>query len=66
MTGSGGAEQAATVIPFFTKSGGLTTANTNFNFNATIDEKFVYTGSKSFTLANGSSLTDSAITLFQF
>ena len=63
---SRGAEQAAQVVPFFTKSGGLTTANTNFSFNATIDEKFVFTGSKSFTLANGSSLTDSAITLFQF
>ena len=63
---SRGAEQAAQVVPFFTKAGGLTTANTNFSFNATIDEKFVFTGSKSFTLANGSSLTDSAITLFQF
>jgi len=63
---SRGAEQAAQVVPFFTKAGGLSTANTNFSFNATIDEKFVYTGSKSFTLANGSSLTDSAITLFQF
>ena len=63
---SRGAEQAAQIVPFFTKSGGLTTANTNFSFNATIDEKFVFTGSKSFTLANGSSLTDSAITLFQF
>ena len=66
VTGSGGAEQAATVIPFFSRSGGLSTANTNFNFNATVDEKFVYTGTKSFTLANGSALTDSNITLFQF
>ena len=66
VTGSGGAEQAATVVPFFSRSGGLSTANTNFNFNATVDEKFVYTGTKSFTLANGSALTDSNITLFQF
>ena len=66
VTGSGGVEQAATVVPFFSKSGGLSTANTNFNFNATVDEKFVYTGTKSFTLANGSALTDSNITLFQF
>ena len=66
VTGSGRTEQAATVVPFFTKSGGLTTANTNFNFNATVDEKFVYTGSKTFTLANGSTLADSNITLFQF
>tara|TARA_B100000123_G_scaffold46795_1_gene31210 strand:- start:48 stop:1241 length:1194 start_codon:yes stop_codon:yes gene_type:complete len=66
VTGSGGAEQAATVVPFFTKSGGLTTANTNFNFNSVVDDKFVYTGSKTFTLANGSALADSNITLFQF
>ena len=66
VTGSGGAEQAATVVPFFTKSGGLTTANTNFNFNSVVDDKFVYTGAKTFTLANGSNLADSNITLFQF
>ena len=66
VTGSGGVEQAATVVPFFSRSGGLSTTNTNFNFNATVDEKFVYTGTKSFTLANGSALTDSNITLFQF
>ena len=66
VTGSGGVEQAATVVPFFSRSGGLSTTNTNFNFNATVDEKFVYTGSKTFTLANGSTLADSNITLFQF
>ena len=66
VTGSGGVEQAATVVPFFSRSGGLSTANTNFNFNATVDEKFVYTGTKSFTLANGATLADSNITLFQF
>ena len=66
VTGSGGTEQAATVVPFFSKAGGLTTANANFNFNATVDDKFVYTGAKTFTLANGSNLSDSVITLFQF
>ena len=66
VTGSGGAEQAATVVPFFTKAGGLSTANTNFNFNSVVDDKFVYTGAKTFTLANGSNLADSNITLFQF
>jgi len=65
-TGSGGAEQAATIVPFFSKAGGLSTANTNFSFNATVDERFVFTGTKTFTLANGSALSDSAITLFQF
>ena len=66
VTGSGGVEQAATVVPFFSRSGGLSTSNTNFNFNATVDDKFVYTGAKTFTLANGTTLADSNITLFQF
>ncbi len=66
VTGSGGAEQAATIVPFFSAAGGLTTANANFNFNSVVDDKFVYTGSKTFTLANGSNLADSNITLFQF
>ena len=66
VTGSGGAEQAATVVPFFSKAGGLSTANTNFNFNSVVDDKFVYTGAKTFTLANGSNLADSNITLVQF
>ena len=33
VTGSGGTEQSATVIPFFSNAGGLSTANANFNFN---------------------------------
>ena len=66
VTGSGGAEQNAVIVPFFTNAGGLSTANTNFNFNATVDEKFVYTGTKTFTLSTGSNLSDSNITLFQF
>ena len=66
VTGSGGTEQSATVIPFFSNAGGLSTANANFNFNATVDDKFVFTGSKTFTLATGTDLADSNITLFQF
>ena len=66
VTGAGGVEQAAQVVPFFSKAGGLSSANTTFNFNATVDEKFVYTGTKTFTLSSGSNLADSNITLFQF
>ena len=66
VTGSGGTEQAAPVIDFFSKAGGLSSANTTFSFNATVDDKFVFTGAKTFTLANGSSLADSNVTLFQF
>ena len=66
-TGSTGtAGQVARVVPFFSALGGLSTANTNFEFNAVIDEKFVFTGTKTFTLANGSALADSDPTLFQF
>ena len=64
--GSGGTEQAAQVVNFFSAAGGLSSANTQFNFNATVDNKFVFTGDKSFTLSDGTSLTDSEITLFQF
>ena len=66
VTGSGGAEQNAIVVPFFSNTGGLSTANANFNFNSSVDDKFVYTGSKTFTLSTGANLSDSNITLFQF
>ena len=66
-TGStGAAGQVSRVIPFFSASGGLTTKNTDFEFNAVIDDKFVFTGTKSFTLANGNALADADPTLFQF
>jgi hypothetical protein len=66
VTGSGGIEQSAQVINFFSAAGGLSSANAQFNFNATVDEKFVFTGTKTFTLSNGNALSDSNITLFQF
>ncbi len=66
VTGSGGTEQSATVVPFFSNAGGLSTANANFNFNATVDDKFIFTGTKTFTLSTGANLSDSNITLFQF
>ena len=63
---TGTSAQVTRLIPFFSAAGGLTTPNVRFEFNATVDEKFVFTGSKTFTLADGSNLSDSAITLFQF
>ena len=66
VTGSGGVEQNAVVVDFFSAAGGLSSSNATFNFNATVDDKFVYTGTKTFTLANGNSLADSNVTLFQF
>ena len=63
---SGAAGQVARVVPFFSAAGGLSTKNTDFEFNAVVDEKFVFTGTKTFTLANGNDLTDSDSTIFQF
>ena len=66
-TGSSGASgQVTRLVNFFSQAGGLSTPNARFEFNATVDNKFVFTGSKTFTLTNGSSLQDSEITLFQF
>ena len=66
-TGSSGASgQVTRLVNFFSKAGGLSSPNARFEFNATVDNKFVFTGSKTFTLTNGTSLTDSEITLFQF
>ena len=65
-TTGGGTGQVTRLVSFFSKAGGLSTPNARFEFNATVDNKFVFTGSKTFTLTNGTSLTDSEITLFQF
>ena len=66
VSSSGETLQPARVVPFFTASGGLDTKNTDFEFNATIETRTTFTGTKTFTLANGSSLTDSDTTIFQF
>ena len=66
-TGSSGASgQVTRLVNFFSQAGGLSTPNARFEFNATVDDRFVFTGANTFTLSNGSSLSDSAITLFQF
>ena len=66
VSSSGETLQPARIVPFFTASGGLSTKNTDFEFNATIETRTTFTGTKTFTLANGSSLTDSDTTIFQF
>ena len=52
VTGSGNVEQAAQVVDFFSAAGGLSSSNATFNFNATVDDKIVFTGNNTFTLAN--------------
>ena len=66
VSSSGETLQPARIVPFFTASGGLDTKNTDFEFNATIETRTTFTGTKTFTLANGSSLTDTDSTIFQF
>ena len=66
VSSSGETIQPTRVIPFFTAAEGLSVTNTNFEFNATIDTRTTFTGTKTFTLANGSALADSDTTIFQF
>ena len=64
--GGGGTLQVTRNVDFFTAAQGLDTINTRFKFNATIDDQYTYTGTKTFTLANGDTLSNDDITLFQF
>jgi len=66
VSSSGETIQPTRVVPFFTAADGLSVTNTNFEFNATIDTRTTFTGTKTFTLANGSALADSDTTIFQF
>ena len=52
-------------IPFFSAAGGLSTENATFEFNAEVADRYSFIDSATFTLENGSALTDSGITLFQ-
>ena len=65
-TGTGTGGVAITKVPFFTRSGGLSTKNTDFEFNATVDNNKPFLDQNTFVLANGSGLTsDDTITIFQ-
>ena len=66
LSSSGETLQPTRVVPFFTAAGGLSTKNTDFEFNSSIDARTTFTGTKTFTLANGQALTDSDSTIFQF
>ena len=63
---SGGVGQAIVLVPFFSAAGGLSTANTTFEFNGTVENRPVFQGSKTFTFSNGSAFANAEITLFQF
>ena len=66
VQGTGSAGQVIRKVPFFTAAGGLSTANVRFEFNATIDNRTAFGDAHTFTLSDGSNLTDTDPTLFQF
>ena len=68
IQGSGATGQAVRKVPFFTASGGLSTPNKRFEFNATIENRTAYgAASHTFTKSNGSDgLSSADVTLFQF
>ena len=65
VQGTGG-RQVIKKVPFITAAGGLNTINKNFEFNATIDNRTAFGDAHTFTLSDGSTLTDTDPTLFQF
>ena len=52
-------------VDFFSAADGLSTKNATFEFSAEVADRYAFTDSNTFTLANGSALTDAGITLFQ-
>ena len=64
-TTGGTISQPVRRVDFFSAAGGLSTANATFEFNAEVADRYSFLDSASFTLANGSALTESGITLFQ-
>lgn len=64
--GSNRTSQVAIDVDFFTAAEGLDTVNTTFKFKSTIDGQYTYTGTKTFTLSNGDTISRDDITLFQF
>ena len=68
IQGSGATGQAVRKVPFFTASGGLSTPNKRFEFNATIENRTAYgDASHTFTKSNRSDgLSSSDVTLYKF
>ena len=65
-TGNTSSNSAVLKVPFFTRSGGLSTKNAEFEFNATLDNNKPFLDQQTFTLANGDSLASiDTITIFQ-
>ena len=65
LIGTGSEEQAIVTVPIFTQASGLSTAAATFEFNATITDRRVFPGKHTFTLSDGTDLTETSVTLFQ-
>ena len=66
-TGTGTGGVVIKKAPFFTRSGGLVTRNTYFEFNATVDNNKPFLDQSTFVLANGDSLASiDTQTIWQF
>jgi hypothetical protein len=66
-TGTTSSRVSVMTVPFFTRSGGLSTKNATFEFNSTLDNNKPFLDGRTFTLADGNTLSNiDDITLFQF
>jgi cytoskeletal protein CcmA (bactofilin family) len=63
---TGTSSQVVRLVDFFSAAGGLSTANATFEFNSEVADRYSFTDASTFTLSDGSVLSDSGITLFQF
>jgi len=65
-TGTASSRVSVMTVPFF-KRGSLSTVNATFEFNSTLDNNKPFLDGRTFTLANGGSLSQiDQITIFQF
>ena len=65
VTSTGAISKPIRRVDFFSAADGLSTKNATFEFNAEVADKYSFLDNSTFTLANGSALTESGITLFQ-
>ena len=66
-TGTQSARVSVMTVPFFTRSGGLSTKNATFEFNSTLDNSKPFLDGRTFTLADGNTLANlDDETIFQF
>ena len=65
-TGTQSSRVSVMTVPFFSRSGGLSTKNASFEFNSTLDNNKPFLDGRTFTLQNGSTLSNiDTITIFQ-